>query len=102
MINKEGNPIRSLETWYRLAGPKREGQWKDGRSAKESANAWLEHTPACVPCEITQALHSHRDFGRILPAGRQNPRRASPSIRSEASHPTSMCSSRQRMRKVRS
>lgn len=67
MINKEGKPIRNLETWYRLAGPKREGQWKDGRSAKESAKAWLEHTPACVPSEITQALRAHRDFGRILP-----------------------------------
>ena len=47
--------------------PREREQWKDGRSAKESARAWLEHTPACVPSEITQALRAHRDFGRILP-----------------------------------
>ena len=73
MICKGGKSICSLETWRRLAGPKTEQQWKDGRSAKESARAWLECTPARVPAEIEQALSTHCDFGRILPAWRAEP-----------------------------
>ena len=66
MICKGGKPIRCLETWQALAGPKKpEQQWKDGRSAKESARAWLRCSPARVPAEIEQALSTHCDFGRI-------------------------------------
>lgn len=73
MICKGGESIRSLETWRRLAGPKTKEQWKDGRSAKESARAWLERTPACVPAEIEQALSANADFGRILPGWKAEP-----------------------------
>ena len=73
MICKGGESIGCLETWRRLAGPKTEQQWKDGRSAKESARAWLECTPARVPAEIEQALSTHCDFGRILPGWKAEP-----------------------------
>ncbi|MCY3736255.1 MAG: hypothetical protein OXG13_07615 [Gemmatimonadaceae bacterium] len=48
-------------------------QWKDGRSAKESARAWLERAPDCVPAEIEQALSAHPDFGTILPGWSAEP-----------------------------
>ena len=73
MITKGSQPICDLETWLRLAGPKTKEQWKDGRSAKESARAWLERTPACVPAEVGQALSAHPDFGRILPGWSAEP-----------------------------
>lgn len=73
MIIKDSQPICDLETWLRLAGPKTKEQWKDGRSAKESARAWLERTPACVPPEIEQALSAHPDFGTILPGWSAEP-----------------------------
>ena len=73
MINKGGKPICDLETWRRLAGPKKPEHWKDGRSAKESARAWLERNPDCVPTEIDQAFRAHPDFGRILPGWSAEP-----------------------------
>ena len=36
MISKDGEPLEDLETWFRLAGPKHDNQWQDGRSAKEA------------------------------------------------------------------
>ena len=73
-MSKGAKPICSLETWRRLAGPKKPMEhWKDGRSAKESARAWLECTPACVPAEIDQALRAHPDFGTILPGWAAEP-----------------------------
>ncbi len=73
MINKGGKPICDLETWRRLAGPKKPEHWKDGRSAKESARAWLERNSDCVPTEIDQAFRAHPDFGRILPGWSAEP-----------------------------
>ena len=74
MITKSGQPICDLEAWHRLAGPKDPTKhWKDGRSAKESARAWLERAPDCVPAEIEKALSAHPDFGRILPGWSAEP-----------------------------
>ena len=73
MLGKGGESISCLETWLRLAGPKTMKQWKDGRSAKESARAWLERAPDCVPAEIEQALSAHPDFGTILPGWSAEP-----------------------------
>ena len=72
MIKKGSETISDLETWFRLSGLK-ELHWKDGRSAKECARAWLELNPDCVPEEIGQALRSHPDFGRILPGWSAEP-----------------------------
>ena len=65
MISKKGEPLEDLETWRVLAGPKSEGQWRDGRSAKEAARAWIELAPASLPTEILQALRSHADLRLI-------------------------------------
>jgi hypothetical protein len=53
MIEKAGRDIETLDDWRTYAGPKRPVQWKDGRSAKESARAWLRPAPA------------HPDFGEL-------------------------------------
>ena len=66
MISKNGEPLEDLDTWLRLAGPKHDNQWVDGRSAKEAARAWIEHAPGSFPPEILQALLSHADFGPIV------------------------------------
>ena len=73
MIKKGSKPIGDLETWRHLAGPKKEVQWQNGRSAKECARAWLELNPDCVPAEISQALRTHPDLGSILPGWSAEP-----------------------------
>jgi hypothetical protein len=66
VIVKDGEPIRDLEDWEQRAGPKRANQWKDGRSAKESARAWLGAPTPLLPEEIVHALSSHADFSTVL------------------------------------
>jgi hypothetical protein len=41
-IEKSGQRIQSLEDWRRLAPPKTDEHWVEGRSALEAARAWLE------------------------------------------------------------
>ena len=65
MITKGSQVIEDLETWHRLAGPKRDIQWQDGRSAKEAARAWTELGPGGLPPEILQLLAGHRDLGPL-------------------------------------
>lgn len=64
-IIKSGRRIETLEDWERYAGPKSPIQWKDGRSAKEAARAWLS-TCNSFPAEVTAVLASHPHFGHIL------------------------------------
>ncbi len=66
MIEKNGRPLKTLADWEMMAGPKSSTQWKDGRSAKESARAWLERGPAHMPAEVEATLASHRDFNQIV------------------------------------
>ena len=61
-IIKKGSTIRSLAEWETLAGPKRAYQWKDGRSAKEAARAWLGVTSPALPEEIAAALATNAAF----------------------------------------
>jgi hypothetical protein len=63
-ISKDGRPIRSLADWKARAGPKRVGQWKEHRSAFESARCWLGVTSPKLPSEV-EALLDHRDFGPV-------------------------------------
>lgn len=63
-ITKGGRRIETLEEWEMHAGPKRPTQWKDGRSAKEIARAWLS-AHGTFPAEVTEALASHSCFGDI-------------------------------------
>lgn len=62
-IFKNGSEIRDLEDWHLRAGPKSDRQWKDGRSAKESANAWLSSDG--IPAELLSLLEGHPHIGRI-------------------------------------
>jgi len=60
LTNQEGRPIRTLEGWYALAPPKKPVlQWKDGRSAKECAKAWLRSGVPAVPEELLALLNTH-------------------------------------------
>ena len=64
-IQKNNQSVRTLEDWFRLAPPK-DGlsQWIDGRSAKESAKAWLDDEGG-MPREIAALLSSHADISPL-------------------------------------
>lgn len=64
-ITKNGSEICSLDDWKRLAPPKKPEQWKDNRSAKEAARAWLEAGGAHLPSEVAEALAAHPAFGQV-------------------------------------
>jgi hypothetical protein len=64
-IFKDGIAILSLQDWETHAGPKRSIQWKDGRSAKEAARAWLDGDGKNLPTEVTAALTTHKSFGTV-------------------------------------
>jgi len=65
-ISKNGTPIATLEDWEQFAGPMRDDQWVDGRSAKETARAWLEGDGVDLPKEVATLLKRHDAFGRLL------------------------------------
>ena len=61
-ITKNGQLIQSVEDWFRYAPPKGGAdQWRDGRSAKEFARAWVESGSVSVPDELVGLLSSHPD-----------------------------------------
>lgn len=61
-ITKNGQLIQSVEDWFRYAPPKGGAdQWRDGRSAKEFARAWVESGSVSVPDELVALLSSHPD-----------------------------------------
>lgn len=64
-ITKKGTTITSLHEWETQAGPKKKNQWAEGRSAMESARAWLKGEGKEIPPEILSALAGHRNFGPI-------------------------------------
>jgi hypothetical protein len=41
VLNRRRRPIHSLDEWRDQAGPAAAEHWKDGRSAKELAKAWI-------------------------------------------------------------
>ena len=41
IVNRRQRPIQSVEEWGEHAGPASHEHWKDGRSAKELAKAWI-------------------------------------------------------------
>jgi hypothetical protein len=66
MIRKQNQAVDSLEVWERLAGPKSRDQWKDHRSAKESAKAWLGGDGAGeIPKEIRTLFSDHPAFSQV-------------------------------------
>lgn len=65
-IVKNGTQIRDLDDWRARAGPKDPVlQWKDHRSAKELARAWLEPGGHHLPMEVSAALEAHADFAEV-------------------------------------
>ena len=64
-VSKTGRPIRSLDEWSVLAGPKRDNQWQPGRSAMEAARSWLAVTSPTLPGEIAAALATNDAFGPV-------------------------------------
>lgn len=64
-ISKNGIPLTSLSEWKEYAGPKSPNQWVDGRSAKETARAWLEDEGVSLPTEVSSALSNHSAFGVV-------------------------------------
>ena len=65
-ISKNGQPILTLEDWQQYAGPKRDFQWQDHKSAKEAARCWLGVTSPALPAELEAMLASHAAFGPVL------------------------------------
>lgn len=65
-IVKDGLTITSLEDWLDRAGPKSPGHWKDGRSAKETARAWLGTRAPSLPQEVEALLAGSPHFGQPL------------------------------------
>lgn len=59
-------PISSMADWFAHAPPKGlKLHWQDGRSAKETARAWIDALPA-MPSEIEDVLKAHPDFGPVF------------------------------------
>ena len=63
-IHKRNRRLTSVEDWHRFACPKSEVQWKDGRSAKESARAWIAAAPRMQP-DIERTLAACPDIGNL-------------------------------------
>lgn len=63
-VRKDGHTLTTIATWYRLARPKRGFHWKDGRSAKENARAWINAAPRLQP-EVAQVLASCDGIGPL-------------------------------------
>lgn len=58
--------ISTLDEWRDLARPKSAKQWAPGRSAMETAIAWLEGGGVSLPAEVSAVLEGHPDFGLVL------------------------------------
>ena len=60
-IQKDGQLLKTVDDWLSLAPPKRNIHWKDGRSAKENARAWITAAPHLQP-DIAQVLSNCPDI----------------------------------------
>ena len=58
-IVKDGKHITSMKDWIECAEPNTNEHWRDGRSAKETARAWLG-SGAALPSEIEALLANSR------------------------------------------
>ena len=63
-VHKGDRPLTTIDQWHCFAPPKRDIHWKDGRSAKENARAWLDAAPGLQP-DIAQILAACRDIGPL-------------------------------------
>jgi len=69
-IAKNGQHITSVDDWFRHAPPKGGAdQWRDGRSAKEFARAWVDSGSVSIPAELLALLASHPDTASAVLEG---------------------------------
>lgn len=66
IFNEEGRPIESMADWEHRAGPKRDDQWKSGRSAFELAHAWIGTGKPRMPDELRVLLDSRPETCGLL------------------------------------
>ena len=64
-LQKDNRRLTSIDDWQHFAPPKREVHWKDGRSAKESARAWIAAAPRMQP-DIERTIAACPDVGPLL------------------------------------
>ena len=57
--------LTSIDDWHRFAPPKREVHWKDGRSAKECARAWMAAASRMQP-DIERTIAACPDVEPLL------------------------------------
>ena len=65
IANRDGQTIKSIDDWKRLAPPKSDYQWVEGRSAFELARAWCGTGTPSIPDGL-RALFESRDDTRGL------------------------------------
>ena len=58
-VHKGDRPLTTIDLW-----PRRDKHWKDGRSAKENARAWIDASPGLQP-DIAQILAACRGIGPL-------------------------------------
>lgn len=58
--SQSGSIINTLDDWFTYASPaKGELHWKDGRSAKELAKAWMSANGPKMPSELIELFATH-------------------------------------------
>ena len=63
-VHKSSRRLTSMDDWHRFASPKRQIHWKDGRSAKECARAWIAAAPRMQP-DIERTIAACPDIGPL-------------------------------------
>ena len=63
-IRKGDRTLTTVDEWRRFAPPKRSNHWKDGRSAKENARAWIDAAPYMHP-DIAEVLADCPEIGPV-------------------------------------
>lgn len=61
-VRKAGYALTTVAQWHRHAPPKRDIHWKDGRSAKENARAWMDASPN-LQRDVARTLAACPDIG---------------------------------------
>ena len=69
-VHKGDRPLTTIDQW-----PRRDKHWKDGRSAKENARAWIDASLGLQP-DIAQILAACRGMG-LCASGAPSPKPAS-------------------------
>lgn len=65
-LHKNGVPIVCVDGWKRIAPPKAEYQWVEGRSAYELAHAWCGRGAPAIPPELTALFESRAETRGLL------------------------------------